>query len=479
MRRPRPHLRSLFVRIFLFFWLAMTLIGAAFAVIHLSSRPAWVHKRKLEFITVALRTHGVEAVSRLRQQGPGAAHDWNRALEKRLDVRVHLLHRGASRAGPRRPNQSVVALAAQALREGKTVLRVFSTHECYAVPLSGQGLDGWVVVGELPHRPRLMRYLQPETLPLRMLVVFLVSGLICYLLARYISKPIRRLQLATRKLAQGNLDARVGGAILRRRDETGELGREFDQMADRIQALLDAQGRLLRDISHELRSPLARLSVALGLARQKAGAEAGASLDRIEKEAERLNELIGHLTTLTRLESGADVVEREPIDLKALVEEVGQDTSFEGIPRDRGVEVDVSTPLTVHGNQELLRRALENIVRNGLHYTAASTQVEVRLEGIESDGRRWARITVRDHGPGVPEAVLGDIFRPFFRVADDRGRRSGGSGIGLAISHRAVLLHGGSLSAENAEGGGLRVVVELPLAGPTHAENVHDGVEST
>jgi len=464
VRRTRSKPRSLFLRIFLFFWLAMTLIGAAFAVIYVSTTPPWVHKRKLAFISQALHAHGVEAVRRRRSNGPRAADSWNSDLHKRLGVRVHLFFRGASRTGPWKPSAEIRSLAARALREGRTVHRVLSTQERYAVPLRGEGLDGWVIVGELPQRPRLMRYLQPETLPLRILVIFLVSGLICYLLARYISKPIRHLQRATQKLAKGNLDARVGDAIRRRRDETGDLGRDFNGMADRIQALLKAQDRLLRDISHELRSPLARLNVALGLARQKTGPEAVSTLDRIEKEADRLNELIGHLTTLTRMESGADPVAREPIDLSTLVEDICRDTSFEGRPRDRTAVVTASEPLTVHGSRELLLRAVENVVRNGLQYTAASTEVEVRLERAETSGQPVARITIRDHGPGVPDDALGDIFRPFFRVADDRGRQSGGSGIGLAISRRAVLLHGGELSAQNAASGGLRVVIELPLA---------------
>ncbi len=466
MARSRPRTRSLFLRIFLTFWLAMTLIGAAFAVIYVSSTSFWVPTRKLTFISQALRHHGVAALERLRTQGPEAAHRFNRQVEKRLDVRLTLLHQGAAPPGLRAPTAEIRELAEQALRTHRPAHEVLATRECYAVPLTGPGLKGWVIVGELPHRSRLIRYLQPETLPLRILVVVLVAGLICYLLARHISRPIRALQRTTRRLARGHLDARVGADIRRRRDETGELGRDFDRMADRIQTLLDAQERLLRDISHELRSPLARLNVALGLARQKATPGSEAPLDRIEKETERLNELISHLTTLTRLESGANPMEREALDLTALVEEIGQDVSFEGAPRDRHVAVSTPGPLTIHGSRELLRRAIENVIRNGLHHTAASTAVEVTLESAQAPGGPRARLTVRDHGPGVPEDALQDIFRPFFRVADDRGRQSGGVGLGLAIARRAVLLHGGSLRAENATDGGLRVVLELPVDSP-------------
>ncbi|MBE0618263.1 MAG: two-component sensor histidine kinase, partial [Proteobacteria bacterium] len=253
--------------------------------------------------------------------------------------------------------------------------------------------------------------------------------------------------------------ARVGPSLGGRRDEVAVLGHEFDRMAERIETLVEAQKRLLRDISHELRSPLARLNVALGLARQKAAAAAESSLDRIEREAERLNELIGQLLTLTSLEGGAEGIARETLDLTGLVCTVTADADFEARGRGRSVQMGACAAVAIQAAPELIRRALENVIRNAVSFTAAGTPVEVSLE---QEGA-VARVTVRDHGPGVPETALEAIFRPFYRVADARDRQSGGTGIGLAITDRAVRLHGGSVRAENAPGGGLAVILTLPV----------------
>jgi two-component system sensor histidine kinase CpxA len=228
-------------------------------------------------------------------------------------------------------------------------------------------------------------------------------------------------------------------------------------MAERIESLIEAQRRLLGDISHELRSPLARLSVALGLARRQAGDRAASSLDRMEREAERLNDLIGQLLSLSRLESGAERIDSHKIDLARLVREVAEDADFEARSRNRSVRILSVDECSVEGNHRLLASAIENVVRNAARHTAEGTQVEISLRCNDR-----ARIVVRDHGEGVPESMLGNIFRPFYRVEDARDRQSGGSGLGLAITERAVRLHGGEVRAENAEGGGLIIEISLP-----------------
>jgi two-component system sensor histidine kinase CpxA len=242
-----------------------------------------------------------------------------------------------------------------------------------------------------------------------------------------------------------------------------DLGRDLDRMAERIETLVEAQKRLLRDISHELRSPLARLNVALGLVRQQSQPAVEGYLDRIEGEAERLNELIGQLLTLTVLESGHEQQAREDIDLAALVTEVADDAGFEAEGRNRQVLITDNDPLMVSGNREMLRRALENVVRNALRYTAEQTAVELSLRMERDDTSAYAVMSVRDHGPGVPEAALGNLFRPFYRVADARDRQSGGTGIGLSIAERALQLHGGTIAASNVTDGGLMVKIRLPL----------------
>jgi len=230
---------------------------------------------------------------------------------------------------------------------------------------------------------------------------------------------------------------------------------------------MTAQRHLLRDISHELRSPLARLIVALELARQRSGKEAKGALERIEEEAERLNDLIGQLLTLTQLESGGERIERGPVPLKELIESIAADADFEAQTRGRNVRALVEDDFAVQGSEELLRRGIENVVRNAVRYTAEGTQVEIAVSRRRGDSGDSVVIRVRDHGPGVPEEVLARIFLPFYRVADARDRQSGGTGIGLAITERAVRLHNGTVAAANAPDGGLIVEITLPLSSPS------------
>jgi two-component system sensor histidine kinase CpxA len=322
------------------------------------------------------------------------------------------------------------------------------------------GGNRYVLVMELPGGP--FRWFVPQYRPSlwRLLVILMTAGLVCYGLARYLASPVVKLRAATRQLASGNLKARVGPAIGRRRDELADLGRDFDLMAERIDGLVSAQQRLVSDISHELRSPLARLGVALELARQRAGAEAAGALDRIECEAGRLNDLIDQLLTLSRLESGTQSPPQQMVDLTKLVQQVVCDADFEARSRNCGVRLRSNESCLTTGSEELLRRAVENVVRNAVRYTSEMTEVEISLQRAAAS---QAIITVRDHGTGVPESVLADLFQPFYRVADARDRQTGGIGLGLAITDRAVRLHGGTVKASNAPDGGLIVEIRLPL----------------
>jgi two-component system sensor histidine kinase CpxA len=299
---------------------------------------------------------------------------------------------------------------------------------------------------------------------LRWILAILISGVICYLLTRYLTRPILRLREAAHQLAAGNLGARAGGDMEKRRDELGQLVRDFNQMAERLEILLDSEHQLIRDISHELRSPLARLNVALGLARQRAGTEAAPQLDRIEREADRLNELIGRLLTLARLESTGTPPEQKQVSLSELLRDIAEDAEFEAESRHCSVQVNAPEDCMAIGSPDLLRSAVENVVRNAVRYTAEGTRVEIDLSCAGADGARWAAIRVRDHGPGLPDSELSNVFRPFYRVADARERETGGTGLGLAIAERAVRLHGGSVKAENAPGGGLLVEMRLPAS---------------
>jgi signal transduction histidine kinase len=279
--------------------------------------------------------------------------------------------------------------------------------------------------------------------------------LFCYLLAYYLTYPVRKLERAVERFGRGDLSAR---AATRRHDELGELGRTFDRMADRIQTLLDAEHRLLLDISHELRSPLARLRVAVELARS--GQNRDAHLDRIDKEAERLNSLVGGLLQVTRAEGDPGSLRREPVRLDRLLEELVAVSSLEAEAHGSEVRLGETQPATVQGDAELLRRAIENVLRNAIRHAPEGTAVEASLEA--ANGR--AQVRIRDYGPGVPEDALPRIFDAFYRVETDRDRASGGAGLGLSIARRAVELHKGSIRARNAEPG-LLVEIDLPGQG--------------
>jgi len=304
----------------------------------------------------------------------------------------------------------------------------------------------------------------PHGVPgLGILIAIISSGLVCYVLARYLTAPVVRLRKAAQKLASGDLSARAGMPSPHRHDEIAELVRDFDGMAERIENLVQAQKRLLTDISHELRSPLARLSVALELARQRSGVEASTSLDRIERESSRLNELIQHLLTVSRLEAGADSREKTTVNLEELIGEITRDAAFEAQSRRCRVEVAVLNHCVVNGNPSLLHSAIENVVRNAIRYTREGTTVEVRMEDEQTPSGSRAVIRVSDSGPGVPEDSLDKLFQPFYRLDDARERDTGGVGLGLAITERAVRLHGGDVRACNRDGGGLVVEIRLPM----------------
>jgi two-component system sensor histidine kinase CpxA len=291
-------------------------------------------------------------------------------------------------------------------------------------------------------------FLQPAHL-----LVIALAVLLCYALARYLTAPLRRLRSAVDRLGRGDLTARAEES---RHDELGDLAASFNRMADHIQTLLAAERRLLFDISHELRSPLARLSVAVELARTD---EAGApSLDRIQKEADRLNSLIRQMLEVTRTEGEPSRLKTEHLRIDQLVGGLVDDCSIEAQAHGCGLDLTSSGPVTLDGDSELLRRAIENVMRNAIRYAPLESKVEVTLE----NGGGWARIRVRDYGPGVPEEALPRLFDPFYRVEQDRDRKSGGVGLGLSIARRAVELHKGKLKASNASPG-LLVEIDLPV----------------
>ncbi len=323
----------------------------------------------------------------------------------------------------------------------------------------------------LPPRQWLWFELVKNDKKMHTFVLLLISVIVCFKLARSLSAPLDRLRRTSREIAAGNLSARVGTSLGKPGNEIGDLGRDFDHMAERMEGLIKSQKRLLLDISHELRSPLTRLNLALELARKHFKTENDVNLERIAKESERLNELIGQLLTLTRIESQESIQEAVPVRLDDLLREISEDIDFETRNVDKGVHILNVDRLSAAGSHELLRQAVENVIRNATYYTRTGTRVEISLHAMVSDetGIPTAVIRVRDFGPGVPEEKLSHIVEPFFRVAEARSRDKGGTGIGLAIANQAVQLHGGSLLFTNAaDKDGLIVEIHLPLLKTAH-----------
>jgi two-component system, OmpR family, sensor histidine kinase CpxA len=450
-------MKSLFARIFLWFWLAMTLIGAIGVVVVLTTDPraALLARHEKEIARA-----GKVLIRAYETQGPAALAEEGRRLERRMNIEVFLFRGDEGPLSGRFVPPRVRRLAEMAGITGEPQHGPGRKTTWYAIPAEG----GYVVLASLPRPSPIELMLDPRRIVLRLCVTFMVAGIVCYLLARSLTGPILHLQKAARRFADGDLATRVGPVLGNRKDEIAVLGHDFDRMAGRIESMVNAQRKLLRDISHELRSPLARLNVALELARRSSSPEAGSALDRMGREADRLNELIGQLLTLTMLEGGAEKVpEQASVDLSRLVRDIVDDANFEARDRNCSVEVVSSQDITVKGSEELLRRAIENVVRNAVRYTDEGTAVEVSLSRRMEERGTYARIRVRDHGPGVREEALKRLFEPFYRVAEARDRLTGGTGIGLAITEKAVHLHSGTVRASNDTDGGLVVEIDLPV----------------
>jgi signal transduction histidine kinase len=451
-------MKSLFLKIFVSFWLAQALFVVLAVLVTLALRP------QRNSTWEALRTTVLnEAVSEYEQGGEEQVRQYLETVQAQQHVRAYIFdekgneisHRAppdwadrVAKGGPRKPRDGFIIPVPPVLRESRA---------------SSDGQHRYTLVLDLPPGPRV--FFGPRGMPVPGLIIaVLSSGLVCYFLAWYMTKPVSRLRAATQQIAAGDLTARAGDPNSKRRDEIAGLIRDFDTMAGRLETLVKAQSRLLNDISHELRSPLARLNVALGLARQRSGPESAAMLERIELEAGRLNELIGRLLSLARLEDGEQRPPSTPVLLDEVVLNVAEDAEFEAQARHCHVRSEIPAgSWGVRGDASLLHSAVENVVRNAIRYTREGTTVEIHLEKTMSASGEEAVVRVTDCGDGVPANALEKLFQPFYRLDDARGRQTGGVGLGLAITERAVRFHGGRVSAANRAEGGLMVEIRLPL----------------
>jgi two-component system, OmpR family, sensor kinase len=471
-------MHSLFLRIFVLFWIAMALIVGGSIAVTFTVAAHEYESRELQRRPAAI---AIQASEVLGKGGVAALKKWLSANEHSIaDRDLYIIGPDGQDILGRRLSDSAARRLEYFNRESMNEPDSEASSSLPPPPLPPPrnfrpqraapqivGPDGSTyTVLLVPRRPSIFGALSLPGISLMILCIALVvSAFASWWLAQHLSAPIRRIQEGARALASENLDAR-GGASLRvsagfedRKDELAVLARDFDAMADGLIANRAAVTRLLRDISHELRSPLARMRLAVGLARRPT-ADSGRQLDRLEREIERLDDLISQVLKLARLNGTDAPIEREPVDVDEMIEEIVHDANFEGAAKGCRISVEGSAGRTVNGNRELLRSAIENVLRNAVRYSPPGAPVEVAVE--RGDG--GLAVSIRDRGPGVPAADLERIFEPFFRVAESRDRDSGGEGIGLAITSQVMRAHGGSATAGNRPAGGLEVRLGLPPA---------------
>lgn len=443
---------KLYWRIFLAFWAVIILTTIVTSAVNSLFFADEVALTRAQSLRASLDALSEQAERALQAGGESALRDWLRRRVENSGTRLLIITPdGRELLGRRIPPGVDGPRASRALPPGPRLRRVLdvATRRLEA----NDGRVYRLVAPRLP--PRARRWLVDQRARrLYPIVLVFVSGLVCFALARYLTRPIAAFRAAGQKITAGDLSARVGPVVGARRDEFGALATDFDRMAERNQLLISAQQRLLRDVSHELRSPLARLQAALGLIRKKGVGELDKNLERIEHEAENLNALIGQVLTMARLDA-IERIDTQPTDLDELVASIVADAEFEASLDKRSVHYQGRPGLETEADEQLLRRAIENVVRNALHHARATIRVTLARDA------HWARIEVEDDGPGVDVVDLPRLFEPFFTK---RGSAAG-AGIGLAIARRAVRLHNGAIHAENLAGSGFRVVISLPLTG--------------
>jgi two-component system sensor histidine kinase CpxA len=452
-------MRGLFFKIFIIFWIAQSLIfviSTGFILAHRFPRPNFL----LDPAFNTLSTNAREASNNFDAGGCAGFNAYAQLRHENLsltDAKGQILC-GQAPEGIKDLVQSSSSVQA----------RQIGNSTAWSAPIVSASGKSYFFIAIVPinHEQHtwyeeLYHFASPQ-LP----VAIAIGGLTTFVLVMLFTRPVVRLREAALQLAQGNLSTRVSEHRQRSRffkgDEFDALVHSFNHMAERLESLVNAQKLLLRDVSHELRSPLARLSVALELSREDADAGMSKHLDRFERETQRLNQLIGQLLTLSSMEAEEGLNSVEPVSLKQLLEEIAPDATYEAQQRDASVSLESECECIVEGRRELLYRAIENVVRNAVRYTEAGTQVEIRLH--QDPQKQTAIVEVNDRGPGIPESNLASIFRPFYRVDTARSAQTGGVGVGLAIAERSVKLHNGHICASNRAGGGASIQIRFPLA---------------
>jgi signal transduction histidine kinase len=457
----------LFVKIFSWFWVtALVIIGIIFVGRRvMDSRPI---DPSTMYASVASMV-AAEAARAYESGGPAGFARFANSIAGGHKSQVFLLDESnkdvLSRAIPR----ETLRLASETGKD-RLVTKYIPLFERVAVYkfVSTSGRPYTLVFSEHSAALNFRGVLLSAGIPFLLGLLFVVTVL-CFWLAYHIAAPIHSIQSAARRVAQGDLSARVPHAVSLRRDELAALAMDFDSMVERIETLIRTQRNLLTSVSHELRSPLTRLNVSLAMMRKHTSKEALDICERMESDVARIDALIGQLLTLSRLEAGLSLGERENVNFTLLVQEVVADGNFEAQSQGKSVSLESASPVVLETADSLaLRSACENIVRNAIHFTRPGTEVNVALGIDDAASSRQVFLTVRDQGPGVPKDELQNIFSPFFRI-NGPGRRREGNGLGLAIALEAIRLHHGSISASNLDPEGLEISVRLPVSDPAGA----------
>jgi two-component system sensor histidine kinase CpxA len=464
----RVPIRRLFVKVFLWFWFTVLALFAIF----FASRMLGSRLLPATDVVAALAPRiADEAAHAYEFGGPQEFEQFQRGLMGNSEGDLYLID-GYGRDVLSRPIPSESLPIVRAARSDGGIatrygLRSRSASYRFTSP------SGHPYVLLLHVRLKLGRFLEATAggLPffgVVSLMVLLMVTLFCLWLAHHIVAPIQQIQSAARKVATGDLTVRAPVEISKRHDELAFLAVDFDAMVERISALVRSQRDLLSTVSHELRSPLTRFNVSLALLRKQSPPQSEELLRRMERDLEQVDVLMGQLLTLSRLEMGLSSDERNIVDLSQLVQEVVADGDFEARSYGKSVRLEAVGDIFIEkADQQALRSACENVVRNAIRFSPPGSNVEVVLKTESQSEFPHAVLSVRDHGPGVPEEALQQIFQPFFRVnAAPSPKRNYGTGLGLAIALEAIRHHRGTIIASNASPTGLEVKIMLPTCSP-------------
>jgi len=447
-------MRSLFLRVFLTFWLASALVLLSLAVITAvtNARPL-AHRWLMHSLDLYAKT----AIDAYEEGGSKRLNEYLLDIQSDALTSAVLLVDNADTAGSPIP-PGTADLLARARSEKRSEYSFDSPW--LGVVRQPHGGHVYFFIAQVPQVKMFGHYVDPEKIPFRLIFVLIISAALCGLLARSITKPIRSLQRTAMDIAAGDLTARASPALAGRTDELASLAHDFDRMAERIQLLLEQQKLLLRDISHELRSPLARLTVSAELV-QRGDLPAAA---RMQSDIKTLETMISDLLTLARIDASDKHSRRDPVHIGRLIQRIVKDASFEGAAETKTVVQTGVFDRYISGDTGLLHSCIENIVRNALKHTPGAGVVEVNIADVSNFRGSMIAITTRDEGTGVPEEALEQIFDPFFRIASQNSHKQGGAGLGLSISKRIATLYGGTVAAQNLPDGGFQVQVLLPAA---------------